>query len=183
MLVFSLTLSYNPWAGRYFVGPVALTMPLAAFVYRSPTLARAAALLGVFTLVVANVFNADKPIGLAGSRPVWSLSYVDAQTLERPRWRPMLQRVAETVPTDAHIGLVLDATTTGVIRSTVPDLTRTVTYLAPTDPRREAANDQLSWIIVHKHPGPWHIIKLGPKGGETDVTLGPTRPRKSRPFG
>jgi hypothetical protein len=183
VLVFSFTLSYNPWAGRYFIGPVALAMPLAALVYRNPVLARAAAVVGVFTLVVANIFNADKPIGLAGSRPIWSLSHVEAQTLERPKWRPLLQRVAAKVPEDAHIGLVLDAEDYWSYPFYGPDLSRTVTYLAPHDPLREAVDDHLSWIIVHKHPGPWHIIKVGPKTSATYAAGRATGAGRSRPAG
>ena len=95
----------------------------------------------------------------------------------------MLKLVAETVPANAHIGLVLDADDYWSYPFYGPDLTRTVTYLAPTDPRREAADDHLSWIIVHKHPGPWHIIRIEPKGSEIDVTVGSTRPSKSPPAG
>jgi hypothetical protein len=164
VLAFALMLSYTPYVGRYFIGPVALVMPLAALVYRRPVLARAAALVGVLVLAVAHVFNLAKPIGLAGSTPVWSLTRADAQALEWTAMRPVLRRVAKEVPENARVGVVLDAQDWSY-PFFGSRLGREVTYLEPGDSvGAEAAARHVSWLIVHDQPWRWQIRNVSRPG-------------------
>lgn len=163
LLVFALTLSYTPYVGRYFIGPVALAMPLAALIYRKAVLARAVALTGVVAIVLVQAFNPAKPIGLAGTTPIWSLSRPDALALEWPAMRTVLERVAKEVPQNAHVGLELKGTDWSY-----PfygwSLGRTVTYLGITDFRRPAVADHLSWLIAHRPERgrmTWRVIPIG----------------------
>jgi hypothetical protein len=165
VLAAAATLSYTPYIGRYFIGAVAVAMPLTAFVYRSRFLARAVVLVGVSFLVLAHAFNLSKPIGLAGSRPIWFLSLVQAQTIERPALRPLLERVAAEVPQDASVGLMLNAGDWSYPFYGA-DLERTVTYLGPTGVRTAAAAHHLSWLIAHQQAAGggrwrWRITRLG----------------------
>jgi hypothetical protein len=159
-------LSYTPEIGRYFIAPVALAMPLAALVYRNRLVTRAACMVAIAFLVLAQAFNLTKPIGLAGSTPIWSLSLAEAQTLERPSLRPLLERVAARVPQDARVGLVLDSGDWSY-PFYGSRLGRKVTYLAAPPLRREAVAAGVSWLIVHEPParegdaGVWKITKVG----------------------
>ena len=69
----ALAYRYNPWIGRFLLTPVALTMPLAAAVYRSRALAAAVAIVGVATLVLAHRHSTTHPTGADGRPAVWSL--------------------------------------------------------------------------------------------------------------
>jgi hypothetical protein len=57
----ALGFRYNIWLGRFMIAPVALTMPLAAFVYRSRPIAAALAAVGVLGLYYAHTKNELKP--------------------------------------------------------------------------------------------------------------------------
>jgi Dolichyl-phosphate-mannose-protein mannosyltransferase len=165
VVAYAATLSWDPVDGRYFISAVALAMPLAALAYRKPLFARTLTIVGIAALFLVHAFNQYKPTGLAGTKPIWSLSRIDALTLEEPRMRPVLRRVAKDVPKNAHVGVVLDSHDW-----TYPffgaQLGRTVTYLKPSDARRMASAEHISYIIVHRLPWHWRIIKLAPKGSD-----------------
>jgi hypothetical protein len=151
VLAAAALISYTPYIGRYFIGPVAIAMPLAAYAYRSQLVMRAATLVAIAFLVLAHAFNLTKPVGLAGSTPVWSLSLPAAQTLERPAYRPILERVAATVPQNASVGVAL-ASGDWSYPFYGAHLGRTVTYLGPTTTRGTAARAQVGWLIIHEPP-------------------------------
>ena len=121
VLVFSFTLSYNPWAGRYFIGPVALAMPLAGFVYRSRCSRAPPRSSASLLSSSSNIFNADKPIGLDGLPPglvALVRRRTDPGTPEVAAAAPAgLPRKCLQTPTSA---LCWTRTTTGAIRFTVP---------------------------------------------------------------
>jgi hypothetical protein len=155
VLALAATLAYTPYVGRYFIGPVAVTMPLAALVYGNRLLARTATLVGVVFLVLAHAFSFCKPVGLAGSTPIWSLSRADAQAVERPAMRRVLERAAAEIPQNAHVGLALQPPSWSYpfYGST---LGRTVTYLPQSGTRKAAAAAHVSWLIVRYPPTPAH---------------------------
>ncbi len=174
---FVASLSWDAHVGRYFISAVALVMPLAALTYRKPLFARALTVVGVVALVLVHAFNLAKPIGLAGTRPIWSMSRIEALTLERPGMQPVLERVARKVPRNAHVGLVLDSQDWSYPFFGA-ELARTVTYLEETHTRRHAAADHLSWLIVHARPWHWRIVAVTAQ--DSDKYAGPpARPRKT----
>ena len=149
LLLLAASVRYTLYIGRYFIVPVVAVMPLAALACRNAVVMRTAAIVGMAVLVLGHALNETKPIGLAGSQPIWTLSRADAQALTRPKMRSILERVAERVPADAHVGVVLTPTDWSY-----PfyghDLGRTVTYLSRPPSPSEAAALHLSWIFVHR---------------------------------
>src|SRR5581483_5231214 len=106
LVAISLTFTYNVWIGRFFVAPVALTMPLAAAVYRWRALAAIVAVLGALTLGVTHAFNMAKPTGLDGPA-VWSLSRADAQSVLRPEMEQVIEGIDQYVRPGGTVGFVL----------------------------------------------------------------------------
>ena len=106
ILGLALTYRYNPWIGRFLLTAGALTMPLAAAVYRVRALALAVALVGVASLYAAHRHSTTHPTGADGSVAVWSLYRPEAIALRFP---PMKQTLAgvEPLPSDATILVVV----------------------------------------------------------------------------
>ena len=102
------TLSYNDYLGRFLLTPVALTMPLAAAVYRWRPAAAAVAAVGVVSLAAAHAFDSSKPSGLDGTRAVWRMSRADVQALRWPELAPVLHALEGGVPAAARVGFRLD---------------------------------------------------------------------------
>jgi hypothetical protein len=106
-VVLALGFRYNLWLGRFMVAPVALTMPLAAFVYRSRPVATAIALVGVLGLYYAHTKNEAKPVGVGPVPAVWSRSRAEVQTVMRPELLEVYRTIEQKVPPDAKLGTVL----------------------------------------------------------------------------
>ena len=51
-------------------------------------------------------FNELKPVGLAGTTPVWAMSRVRVETIGRPRMQPIIDLVQARVPRRVRLGLV-----------------------------------------------------------------------------
>ena len=131
LLAFAATLKWDASAGRYFISAVALVMPLAALLYHKPLFARALAIVGVASLVAVHAFDVAKPTGLGGTQPIWSMSRVDALTLERPA-----HANASSIASRLGCLRMLESASscvqrTGVIRSTGRISRRNVTFLKP----------------------------------------------------
>ncbi len=107
LVCISVTTVYNEFNGRYFMPAIALTMPLAAWLYSHRGLAAAAACVGVFTLLVAHLQNELKPVGLGHNPSVWSITRAQAQTLARRYMAPVVASLERQVPRDARLGYVL----------------------------------------------------------------------------
>jgi hypothetical protein len=178
LLVLAATTRYTLFIGRYFIVPVAAVMPLAALLCRNRVLMRATAVVGMAILVLSHAFSETKPVGLAGTTPIWTLSREDAQALTRPRMRSVLERVAAEVPKNAHVGVVLTRTDWSY-PFYGSDFGRTVTYLSRPPSAAEAAGLHLSWLFVHRvepngRLSVWHIDQLSnnaasarsPRGGD-----------------
>lgn len=97
---------YNDWIGRFMLVPVALSVPLLAAVYLERKLAAASVVLAATGCFATLGFNELKPVGLHGTKPVWSMSRVGVETLSRPRMRPIIDLVQARVPQRERLGLV-----------------------------------------------------------------------------
>jgi len=164
LLVYAATVKYQLFSGRYFIIPVAAVMPLAALVCRNRLLMRATAVIGIAVLILGHAFSETKPVGLAGSRPIWTLSRADAQALTRPPMQPVLERVAQQLPQNAHVGVVLTSKDWSY-PFYGSDLGRTVTYLQQPPSGVEPAIPNVSWLVVHLprtngRQSVWQITKL-----------------------
>src|SRR5581483_9509524 len=116
-------------------------------------------------LVAVHAFDVAKPTGLDGTTPIWSMSRVDALTLERPGMQGVLARVAVQVPQNARVGLVLRPTDWSY-PFFGSQLERRVTFLEPRDLRKDAVADHLSWLIVHKPSWRWRVVKVAPTSAQ-----------------
>jgi len=161
----ALAYRYNGWLGRFYVTPVALTMPLAGALYRWRKLAAAVAALGALTLVLADAFNGEKPAGLESQPAVWSLTRPEAQALVNPSLLPVL-RLAERLP--PRIGAVL-----GVDDWSYPlygaNLDRRVVFLARRDALARARQHGLRVVLFGAgrrplHAAGWRLRPVGTSG-------------------
>jgi hypothetical protein len=100
ILAIALTQSYNQWLGRFMVIPVAVAMPLTAWLYerRLRFLSLIAVVAGAATLVGTHQHNLSKPRG------VWSMTRANAQTLNAGGVRCAQSLVDATVPANARLG-------------------------------------------------------------------------------
>jgi hypothetical protein len=111
----ALTLTYNPWLGRFFVFPVALSAALWGLALRSRGTAWATAALAGVTLVLSLVHYVEKPSGLrlldrsAPSTSVWTMKRWQVQSQHDPAIGPVFRFLDEDVPRRASIGLALGA--------------------------------------------------------------------------
>ncbi len=146
LLLLALVLRFTDEA-RYLMTPVALTMPLAAWIYRRRLLAAGAAALGVATLLFAHAYNELKPTGLGGGTPVWSLSRPAAQGVGTPGIGEMIAALEDRVPSNERLGVVL-AENARDYPLYGPGLDR---RLIPLDSRRvlaDADKERLDWVFL-----------------------------------
>ena len=149
VLELALVYQYNPFVGRFLLIPVALTMALAACLWRFRLLRATFALAGVASLAAALAFNHAKPAGLDGVVPAWQLARSDVQSTTRVGMRGALEWIAANVPPDARVGVRLGTDDwdyplygTGLARTLVP--LRAGAGPPPAD---------LRWIVVSgRHP-------------------------------
>ena len=99
--------------------PAALTMPLAAAVYRFRGLAALLALVGSGTLFVTHRHSTTHPTGADGLPRVWNLDRASTIALRYPPMTETLRGVDLVIPTDATI-LALVGENDFVYRSTAP---------------------------------------------------------------
>jgi Glycosyltransferase family 87 len=108
----ALTLTYNPWLGRFFIFPVALTAALWGRTVGRAPVAWGAAVLGALTVVLALVHYVEKPMGIrlldrTAVRSVWSMPRWEVQSLHAPEFAPLFRFVDEQVPAHASVALAL----------------------------------------------------------------------------
>ena len=99
---------FNQWVTRFLLTPVALIVPLLAYVYRYRPFAAGCAVVAAGSLAVAHAFNNERPTGLAGDEaPVWTMTRTEALTLSHRPMRAVVEAIeARSVP-DARIGAAL----------------------------------------------------------------------------
>jgi 4-amino-4-deoxy-L-arabinose transferase-like glycosyltransferase len=167
LLAVALTQNYNQWLGRFMIIPAAVVMSLAAWLYdrRLRLLTMLASIVGVATLVGTHVHNIAKPVGLAGSTPIWSMARGDAQALNAGAYRCVASLV-NSLPADATIGAVLDPNAPEYLLYG-PKLGRRLVEL-----HRHAISPRLRWIVVspdakaypahgwqvEEAPGGWRVL-------------------------
>jgi hypothetical protein len=108
----ALTLSYNPWLGRFFIFPVALSAAFWGRALARPVAAWSAAALGVITLLLTLDHYDEKPSGLrlldrSHVLSVWSMARWQAQSTHDPPLGPVLQFLDEQIPAKSSIALAL----------------------------------------------------------------------------
>jgi hypothetical protein len=106
-VVLALGFRYNLWLGRFMIAPVALTMPLAGFVYRSRPVAAMLAVVGVVGLYYTHTRNEAKPPGIEDRPAVWDMPRAQVQTLLQPDLLDVYTTVEREVPAAATLGTVL----------------------------------------------------------------------------
>jgi 4-amino-4-deoxy-L-arabinose transferase-like glycosyltransferase len=121
----ALAYRYNPWIGRFMLTPAALTMPLAATVYRFRGLAALLAVVGVASLFVTHRHSTTHPTGADGLPRVWSLDRASTIALRFPPMTETLRGVDATIPADATV-LALVGENDFVYPLYGPNLTRRV---------------------------------------------------------
>jgi len=107
ILAVALSYPYNQSIGRFLIAPVALSLALAAPLYRIRPVAVAAAGIAVVTLFAAHVNDIYKPVGLFGRPAVWSLPRAEAQALYNSSQRALLESVKGGSP-PGPLGAVLN---------------------------------------------------------------------------
>jgi hypothetical protein len=111
----ALTLTYNPWLGRFFVFPIALSAVLWGMALRSTSVAWATATLASVTFALSLVHYAEKPSGLrlldrsAPSASVWTMERWQVQSQHDPAIGPVFRFLDHDVPTKSSIALALSA--------------------------------------------------------------------------
>ena len=105
VVTLALTLTWDPWRGRFLVFGVALAAATWGFVLRWRPVAFATAAIGSTALFLSLANYQGKPLGLA-EPSIWSTHRWEAQTqISGPR--DVLRFVEENVPEDARIGISL----------------------------------------------------------------------------
>jgi dolichyl-phosphate-mannose-protein mannosyltransferase len=173
IVLVALTYRYNGWLGRFYITPVALTLPLAAALYQRRVVAGIVAAIAVVTLVLAEVYNAEKPTGRDGKPIVWHLSRPQAQALVHPSMERVLE-LDERLP--SRVGAVL-----GPDDWSYPlygrDLDRKVVYLRRSGALAQARRDGLATVVFGTGLAPrrvshWTIRPLRPSGWAVAVRTG-----------
>ncbi|MDX6514809.1 MAG: hypothetical protein QOH73_475 [Gaiellaceae bacterium] len=171
--IFVLELAFvyanNDWIGRFMIVPIALVAPLLAAVYPARRLVAGAVVVALVTLFTTIAFNEQKPLGLAGSTPVWSLSRAQVEALNRPRMAFIIDVVDRTVPRRGRLGVVF-----GPDDWSYPfygaKLQRRVVYLRPGDALAAASRTGVRDVLFARgrapHPLPpgWDGRSLGRTG-------------------
>jgi hypothetical protein len=106
------TIEYNPWHGRLFIFPVALSAALWGMSMRVRPVVWAIVTVALATTVLSLVNNASKPSGLRLIEPnppasVWTMDRWDVQSIQRPGVRQLLRFVEQRIPASATVALAL----------------------------------------------------------------------------
>jgi 4-amino-4-deoxy-L-arabinose transferase-like glycosyltransferase len=155
VLVLSLAQTYDQWLGRFMLIPVALVMPLAAWLYerRLRLLTTVAALAGVATLAGTHTHNVAKPVGVVGPGSVWAMSRAQVQGLTAGSLELALPFFDATVPANATVGVVLGSNDPAYLLYG-PTLRRRLVELPSRTAFRDAAERHLRWLVVSADAGP-----------------------------
>jgi hypothetical protein len=139
--------SYNAFVGRFLLIPVALTMPLAAWLRPYRLLSGALAATGIVTLAFCLALNHTKPAGVDDSASAWSLGRPEAQSITRAEMRDALVWIDRNLPARSRVGVLLDADDWDYPLYG-PRLTRKLVPLPDRRPMREARRLGLRWVVL-----------------------------------
>ena len=105
----ALSLTWDPWRGRFLVFGVALSAATWGLLLRSKAAATATAVIGATALFLALANHQSKPSGLFSKPSIWAAEHWEAQsTLSGPR--EIYRFVEENIPANARLGLSLPGT-------------------------------------------------------------------------
>ena len=162
----ALTLTYNPWLGRFFVFPIALSAVLWGTALRSRGAAWAITTLASVTLALSLVHFAEKPSGLrlldrsATSASVWRMERWQVQSQHDPAIGPVFRFLDNDVPRKSSIALALGANDFGY-PSFGPHLDRRV-ELVPFG--SNARKLDTGWLLANRERAPeidascWRLV-------------------------
>jgi hypothetical protein len=111
----ALTLTYNPWLGRFFVFPIALSAALWGVALRWRSASWAIAALAGITFALSLVHYAEKPSGLrlldrsAPSASVWTMERWQVQSQHDPAIGSVFRFLDHDIPRRSSIALALGA--------------------------------------------------------------------------
>jgi hypothetical protein len=167
LVLMSLSIDYDPWQGRFFVFPVALSAALWGIVLRVPAASIAAVAIAATTATLTLVHFVEKPAGvrlLEGNAPesVWGLDRWQAQSILRTEMAPVLGFLETSVPEDAAVALALGGDDFGY-PAFGPRLERDIELVSADGP------SQAEWLVV------------SPRGAEVDTSC--WRPALATPVG
>jgi hypothetical protein len=143
----SVLYSYNLFVGRFLLVPVALTMPLAAWLRPYRLLSGALAATGIVTLAFCLALNHTKPAGVDESVSAWSLGRPEAQSITRQWVRDALVWADLNLPPRARVGVLL-STDDWDYPLYGPRLTRKLVPLPDRQPLRETRRLGLRWVVL-----------------------------------
>ncbi|MGH3131888.1 MAG: hypothetical protein ACRDNX_13820, partial [Gaiellaceae bacterium] len=151
VLEVALAYRYNDWLGRFMILPVALTLPLAAWLYRWRLVAGGAAVFGAVFLTLALARNEAKPtpVSHGTSPPIWTLARSEAYGLVRPEMETTLALVERAIPDDAAVGYRLGPDA-WVYPLYGPTLGRRLVRLPERNPLDAARREGLDWVVVDR---------------------------------
>jgi hypothetical protein len=106
VITVALTLTWDPWRGRFLIFGVALAAATWGVLLRFRAIAMAAAAIGSTALLLSLANHSSKPSGLFSAPSIWGNPRWEAQTrLSGPR--DVLRFVEDNVPENARIGISL----------------------------------------------------------------------------
>jgi Glycosyltransferase family 87 len=150
----ALTLSYNPFLGRFFIFPVALSAALWGATLARPHVATGLTVLAVVTAGLSLVHYAEKPSGIrladrTATRSVWNMPRWEVQSQHDPALAPVLQFV-DGIPSHASIALALSDNGFGY-PVFGPHLTRNVELVGSGSDARTMHDD---WLYASRDRAP-----------------------------
>ena len=107
LLTLAAANTYNQFLGRFLITPVALTAPLFATVLNYRRYAAVVGAVAMLTLATSLLFDHAKPSGFFGTPSIWGMTRAEAQSVQRPAMRPVLEALDRRVPPNARVGYVL----------------------------------------------------------------------------
>ena len=111
----ALSLTYNPWLGRFFVLPVALSGAVWGMALRARSTAWAAAVVASVTVPLSLIHYAEKPSGVrlldrsATTESVWSMERWQVQSQHDPAIGPVFRFLDREVAAKSRVALALSA--------------------------------------------------------------------------
>jgi hypothetical protein len=112
LILVALNLTYNPWLGRFFIFPVALSAALWGLALRSRACAWGLVALASTTVFLSLVHYVEKPSGLrlldrAHASSVWRMQRWQVQSQHDPAIGPVLRYFEQDVPRKTTVALAL----------------------------------------------------------------------------
>ncbi len=155
----ALTVTWDPWRGRFLVFGVALAAATWGILLRSTAISTATAAIGATALFLTLGNHASKPSGLFAEASIWGRSRSEIQTSLSGQ-SAFVKFVTEDVPEDAHIALALPGNH-HIHPYFGPRISRRISLVAPGGGGRAAAESE--WLImapgtrVRRCPGSWDL--------------------------